>query len=224
MVSYSWLREDVLGGGNIIASWPALALTIGALVTCPSRPLLRWSAVALTVGAYAIGGLRMLEPTIQRPDAAAAVAYIESRSSPGDPIVSTSLFANPLSELDVALATAGQSTRNPVLRLGSPPLSLQLKYLADPHPAIILGLPVTPLGEVAHQAAALAHNGRVFFFAPQWLSPGYLKKDPNSFEAVFFRALPGGYHVVGHATFPGFDGLLPEAVTELSNRSGSTGR
>jgi Dolichyl-phosphate-mannose-protein mannosyltransferase len=36
MVSYSWLREDVLGGGNIIASWPALALTIGALVTAPS--------------------------------------------------------------------------------------------------------------------------------------------------------------------------------------------
>ncbi|MBF6558535.1 MAG: glycosyltransferase family 39 protein, partial [Acidimicrobiales bacterium] len=65
VVFYSWLRVDILGGGNLIASWPGLALAIGALVTYPPRPV-RLAAVTLTLGAFALGGLKMISANAQR--------------------------------------------------------------------------------------------------------------------------------------------------------------
>ncbi len=68
MILYSWLRVDVLGGGNMIASWPAMALAIGALVTAPARPF-RVAAVTLTLAAFVIGGAKMLTSGAQRGNA-----------------------------------------------------------------------------------------------------------------------------------------------------------
>ncbi|MGH9205465.1 MAG: hypothetical protein ACRD1G_02730, partial [Acidimicrobiales bacterium] len=207
-----WLRVDILGGPFMIASWPGLALAIGALVTSPARPL-RLVAVALTLGAYAVGGAMMLGAGAQRPNSNAVVAYIDRVGANGDPIVSQSLFANPLSELDVSLADTGTSKHHPVIRLGSPPLAEQLSHLADPHPQTTLfGPPVTPPALVARQAAALAPHGTIFLVSPSAPVPILLKYYPNSPVSLFYRALPPGFRIVGHLTYSGFSGSLPESV------------
>ena len=212
VVLYSWARVDVLGGGNIIASWPGMALAIGGLVTCPPKPL-RLVAVVLTIGAFAIGGFKMLGASVQRTDADGAVAYINRVGASGDPIVSSPYFFNPLTELDVALAEAGQSDRYPVIRLGVPPLSEQLPHLAGPHPQpVFFLLPAVPAQRVAAQAVALSRNGTIFLVSPSGPIPALLKYYPNNPISVFYRSLPARFHVVQHASFPGFSGIQPVTV------------
>ena len=220
MILYSWLRVDVLGGGNIIASWPAMALAIGALVTAPPRPL-RLAAVTLTIGAFAIGGAKMLTGAAQRGNVDAAVTFIHKVGTNGDPIVSVPLFANPLSELDAALAgtpsftyTPGNTedqarppTGNdphPVLRLSVPPLAEMFPRLASPNPQpMFLGLGLTPAQEVARRATSLARNGDLFLITFFPVRPDVLlKEDPSSPISQFLLALPPGFHIVAHATFP----------------------
>ena len=172
VVLYSWSRVDILGGGNIIASWPAMALAIGGLVTCAPKPL-RLVAVILTIGAFAIGGFKMLGSAVQRTDADGAVAYIHRVGTSGDPIVNTPYFANPLTELDVALAEAGQSHRYPLIRLGAPSLSVQLSHLAGPHPQpVFFLLPKVPPNALP---------------AKQWLWPG---TEPSSWCPRADRSRP----------------------------------
>jgi len=217
---YSWTRVDILVGQNLIASWPGLALAIGALVTSPRRRPLWLAAAALTLGAFAIGGAKMLAPASQRPNANAAVAFIDRVGTSGDPIVSAPFFANPLSELDVALAGAGQSQRHPVLRLGVPPLAEQLSPLSGPHPQPqFFGLPQTPPQELARQAAALARQGTLFLVfcrypegkPPSLATSNLLKRNRISVD-LFLRSLPGSFHVVEQVTYPGFSSLFLETV------------
>jgi len=228
MILYSWLRVDVLGGGNIIASWPAMALAIGALVTAPPRPL-RVAAVLLTVGAFAIGGAKLLNGASQRGNIGAAVAFIDRNGKNGDPIVSEPFFANPLSELDAALAGTPSFTYipgntedharpltskdpHPVIRLNIPPLSAQFPYLASPNPApIFVGLPPTSPQKVARQAASLARNGTLFFVTwgigsvtSSTIHPKLLLKYyPHNPLSQFLKALPPGFHIVDHVTYSG---------------------
>jgi mannosyltransferase len=220
MILYSWLRVDVLGGGNIIASWPAIALAMGALVTAPPRPL-RVAAVTLTIGAFAIGGAKMLTNAAQRTNLDAAVTYIHKVGTNGDPIVSVPAFGNPLSELDAALAgtpsftyTPGNiedearpptgSDPHPVLRLAAPPLAEMFPHLASPNPQpAFFTLGLTPPSEVARQAASLARNGTLFLVTYFPVRPDVLlKDDPSSPISQFFVALPPSFHIVAHATFP----------------------
>jgi hypothetical protein len=212
VVLYSWFRVDILGGGNIIGSWPAMALAIGSLVTVPPKPL-RLVAVILTLAAFAIGGFKMLGSAVQRPDANSVVAYIDRVGTSGDPIVSLPYFHNPISELDVALADAGQSQRHPVIRLAEPSLAEQLPHLAGPHPQpVFFTLPVASPQSVANQAVALARHGTIFLVAPSGPVPLLLKYFPSNPISLFYRALPPRFHVVQHMTFPGFSGLDPESV------------
>jgi len=213
VVLYSWARVDVLGGGNLIASWPGLALAIGALVTSPLRRTLWVAAVALTLVAFSIGGAKMITPVAQRPNTAAAVAFINRVGTSGDPIVSVPVFDNPLSELDVALADAGSSQHHPVLRLGVPPLAEQLSHLNGPHPQPqFFGLTVTPPQVVARQAVALAHNGTLFLVSPSGHSPTFLKDYPNNPISLFAIALPGHFRLVEQMTFPSLFPISSESV------------
>ena len=212
VILYSWIRVDILGGSYIIASWPGMAVAIGVLVTSPPKPW-RWAAIALTLVAYAVGGIMMLGSTAQSPNINAAVAYIDRIGVNGDPIVSAPYFANPVSELDIGLADAGQVQHHPVLRLGTPPLSEQLAHLSGPHPQpVFSGLPVTAPQVVAQRTVALARHGTIFFVSENGPVPALLKYFPNSPISLFYRALPPRFHVVQHMTFSGFSGLEPVSV------------
>jgi mannosyltransferase len=211
---YSWARVDILAGQFFIASWPGLALAIGALVTSPPRPL-RLTAVVLTLGAYGIGAAMMLGSAAQRPNIDATVAYIDRVGTDGDPIVSEPFSANPLSEFDIALADAGLSRYHPVLRLGVPPLSEQLPHLAGPNPQpVFFVLPVTPPQVVARQAVDLAHNGTIFLVSAAnslVFNQAGINRSNLTIDA-FLAALPARYHVVGHTMFPSYEGNVPQSV------------
>jgi mannosyltransferase len=203
LLVYSFARADIFGGPFLIAEWPGLALTMGVIVTRPGRPL-RYVAIALTLGAYAVGGFLMLGQSTQRPNVDAVVSYINQIGDPGDPIVSLSFFANPLSEVDVALADDGTSHRYPVLRLGSPPLPTQLAPLsgANPQP-IFFGLADAPPQAVATQAVSLARHGTIFFVS---YSTSLVPNKADSESREFLSALPDHFHVVKRLTYSGFAG------------------
>ena len=216
IVVYSLVRVDVLGGSNVIASWPPMALLIGALVTSPPKPV-RAAAVLLTVVAFAIGGLRMLSPSAQRPDVGAVVAYLDRHGAPGDPVVDASCCAKPLTELDVALANAGQSDRYQVIRLGIPPISEGLPYLAGPNPQPQwFFLPVASPRTIAQQAVADARRGRLFLVTLE-ASPSALGLFSHAAAAVvpFIGSLPKGYRQVASRFFPADEGALSEVVFEF---------
>ncbi|MGH9080294.1 MAG: glycosyltransferase family 39 protein [Acidimicrobiales bacterium] len=208
IIVYSWTRTDLLGGRYLIASWPALALAIGALVTSPRRPL-QVVSLGLTLVAFGAGAVMMFLPAAQRPNVNAAVAYIERVGAKGDPIVNIPYFHNPLSELDVALDQAGQSGNHPVIRLGVPALAQQLRPLSGPHPQPqYFGLPVASAPVVASEAASLAQHKTIFLFAPIELSTLLVEYFPANPVSQFVRALPSGYHLVAQRSFPGFSGSL----------------
>jgi hypothetical protein len=225
MVLYSWLRVDVLGGGNMIASWPALGLAIGALVTTPTR-LLRVGAVTLIVTAFAIGGVAMLSGISHRANVGAALAFVDRTGRSGDPIVSAAVFNNPLSEVDAALAGTASATYipgngldlvrpltakdpHPVIRLSIPPflapsLSEQFHYLAGPHPhPVFWGLTAPSPQQVAQQAESMARNGTVYLVTPFLQNPDLLlKKYPQAPMSQFIRAMEPRFHIVRGASFP----------------------
>jgi 4-amino-4-deoxy-L-arabinose transferase-like glycosyltransferase len=209
LILYSAVRTSIFGGPFLIAGWPGLAVTMGLIVTRPAKPL-RYVAMALTLGAYAIGGLIMLGPTAQRPNVDTVVSYINQVGAPGDPIVSLSFFANPLSEVDVALADGGIADRYPVLRLGSPPLPSQLKPYSGPNPQpVFFGLADVPPQDVAAQAVSLARHGTIFFL---WYSTSLYPNNAPSESKEFLSALPARYHVVKRIIVSNFGGGFYEKL------------
>jgi hypothetical protein len=207
-----------------MASWPGLALSAGFLLTRPARPV-RVVATGLVLAGFAIGGLKMTSPVVQTPDANAAAAYIERVGQCGDPVVTNTIFAHPLTEFDVALANLGGSAQecHPVIRLGWPPLSEELSALDGPHgqPLPFSAPPQRPR-VVARRAAALARNGTLFLVMPN---------DPTYKEFAYFPTAPvtqmlsvlvGQFHFVRRVTFSGFSGVVPESVYVFRQES-STG-
>ena len=214
LLLYSAVRTSIFGGPFLIADWPGLALTMGVIVTRPAKPL-RYVAMALTIGAYAIGGFIMLGPTAQRPNVDTVVSYINRVGAPGDPIVSLSFFANPLSEVDVALADDGVADRYPVLRLGSPKLSAQLAPLSGPNPQpVFFGLPDASPQDVAAQAVSLARHGTIFFV---WFSTSLYPNNAAIESKEFLNALPARYHVVNRIIVSNFGGGFYEKLYVIKN-------
>src|SRR5204862_4242496 len=104
------------------ASSPGLALAAGALLSgCGAR--LRFLAAGIVLVAFSIGAVKMLDAAVQRPDYAAAAAFIDSSRGPGDPVLDLPLATpGPLTGLEAALTYDGTppSRRYPVLRAGIP--------------------------------------------------------------------------------------------------------
>ena len=221
----SSIGADVFSPRSLITSWPGLALAIGLLVTSPPRPF-RMAAVAMVLGAIAVGSVQMLRSQSQRPDIGAAAQFIEHRGLPGNVIVDTPEFVNPLSDLDVALANSGQPTYVPgnwedralpatpagvvVLRLGLPPLSVGLHSLTGANAQKLGDASTTPPQVVAKQAADLARHGTLYLvatgsdrFQGSFLDIT-LSAFPNSTISLFLRALPKRFHLVETRTFPSF--------------------
>ena len=224
MILYS-LHTDVLGAGNIIASWPALGLAMGAIVTASPNRFLRLAAMALLVGAYVIGGTGMLRSSYQAPNVDAAMAFINSTGKSGDPIVSAPFFSNPLSEVDAALVDtpswtyipgntldharpATPADPHPVIRLSgapwaSPPLDEQFHFLAAPNPRPVFGpLPAPTPRQVASEAQSLARNGTVFLVTPYGIDvPLIVTRYPHVGFSQFVRAMEPRYHIVRQVSY-----------------------
>jgi hypothetical protein len=209
--------HDVFNTQDLIASWPGLALSAGVLLTRPSR-LLRVAATGLVLAGFAIGGLKMTSPGVQTPNVDAAAAFIERVGECGDPVVTESIFAHPLTEFDVALANEGRAAQecHPVIRLGWPPLSEELNALDGPHrqPLPFSAPPQQPQ-VVARHAAAAARSGDLFLVAPIDVPLKDFAYFPAATVTEFLSALHGQFHLVRQVRFSGFSGLAPESVYVL---------
>jgi 4-amino-4-deoxy-L-arabinose transferase-like glycosyltransferase len=196
---YSTIGDSVWGSRYLVASWPGLALAVGALLT-RGVGVPRLVALGLVLGAFGIGAVQMLRADFQRPDYEAAAGFIESIGSSGDPVVEVPQpTPGPLAPVgDVALNRFRQSMRerHPVLRLGFPPRDELLR--ARPYDS-----PPAPSAEaIARQAADLARGRRVFVVVPapsalSWfLLGGFQDALPQRLQPIETRTFPGFLEVM----------------------------
>lgn len=169
-------QTTLFAARNLVASWPGLALAIGALVSA-AGPQLRALAAVLVVAAYGIGGAKLLEPRYERPHLSAAAAYVEASAAPDDVVIDETLELSPgpLSHLD------------PVLRRG-----LMVERSSGPaerdHPFTVFD-PVVEPAEAARRAVDAARGSRIFVV-------GFLESEKGP-------AVPGGYRLREERRWPG---------------------
>jgi hypothetical protein len=100
---YSLVGDDLFFPRNLIASWPGLALAVGALLTTVPRPF-RIASTALVLSAFALGAVRTLDTDVQRPDYPGAAEFVDRHSGPQDPVVDVPLYTPaPVTALQVSL-------------------------------------------------------------------------------------------------------------------------
>lgn len=210
---FSSLRESVWFARNLISSWPGLAVLFAGLLTYP-RAAWRAVAVGLVLTPFAIGGLKMLKTSNQRPDYQSAAAYIDRIDPHGGPVVDlVEPTPGPLTAIEAALALSGSVSRHPVFRVGLPPLRAMLS--APP----FAGLAPLPGEVVAREAATAAGDGPMFIVGPTSIPLSALDatrrrhfhggKGELELFAAFLGALPARFHPVTDRTFKG---LLPVTV------------
>ncbi len=156
---YSALGTSAWDARNLISSWPGFALTLGYILASPRR-----SARVLTVGlallGFGIAAVKLLTPVNQRPDYAAAAAFVLHHGVRHDPVaVIQAPTPGPYAALDAAFAFAGDSGR-PLLRIGSPSLAAVLR--AQPYAL----LAATPTSTLVAQSQRAAGDGKLFVIAP----------------------------------------------------------
>ena len=229
MALYSSFHTSILEGRNFMTSWPALALTMAAVVLLPTLRWARWLAVGLLLVAYSIGAVTSVLPVNQRVDIDGAVAYINAHAGRNDPLVNGPGFYNPLSELDVALSRDGESTYTPgqeedrdptftspghhhVFRLSAPPLSLQLRALAGPNRQPIYQGGEESGASVAQQVRRLANRvsaGQFVYVGPPLEDAAFFPQSPIS---QFLRAIRSSDHIVHSSGWLGYGGIIPVEV------------
>ena len=178
---------------NLAASWPALALALGALVAA-AGPRVRIAAAALAIACFAIGAAKMLEDRYERPHYTAVANFIERNADRGDVIIDESavLSPGPLSHLDTVL-----DRRNPVLRSRAPQ--------QRDHPFNVFDAFVTP-EQSTRAATKLAGGARIFLVT-------------DGAGATIHRPL-GSYRLVESRVYPG---LLNLVVRVYENRGARRG-
>jgi 4-amino-4-deoxy-L-arabinose transferase-like glycosyltransferase len=123
---YSAVADSAWDMRNLISSWPAFALSLGALLMIQGRRLGILAAALVIVG-FVIGAARQLPSFNERPDYAAAAHLVLSRGALGDPVaIVQAPTPGPYSAMDAAFAFAGDPGR-PLLRVGAPSLEAVLK-------------------------------------------------------------------------------------------------
>lgn len=158
LVLYSVLRVDTWDMRNLISSWPGLALCLGAIVA-GHRRLWRIAVPALVLG-FLWGAVQLLPADHERPQYDRAADFILAHGGRTDPVaVITAPTPGPLSEMDAALAYAGDPGR-PLLRIGAPTLAATL---AAPPYAL---LPAVPIATLAAQAERTGAGQPLFIVAP----------------------------------------------------------
>lgn len=185
----SAVSTHIFGVRNLAASWPALALTLAALLVA-AGPRLRYVVGALAVVAVAVGGVKMLEGRYRRPDYRAAAAYVERHARPGDVVIDETavLSPGPLSPLDVTLGGG-----HPVLRAAAP--------AERDHPFNFFDR-IVPAHEAIGQAVARASGHRVFVvfdrFPADVIPPARLAALRSG------SRFPPSYHPIASRLWPSF--------------------
>ena len=210
---YSLLAPSVYLPRNLIASWPALGLLFGAIVTAP-RGGLRIAAVAALLAGFAISGTARLDSDDQRPDYAAAVDFIHDGTRPGAPVLEVpQLGPGPQTALEAASAPAGEAEpmRNPVLPLGMAPLQARIQSRGPEGGGVFARLPAPSPQAFARRVADLAGGARIAVVTWGPVPGGDLEEvDPETPLGQFLADLPPGYHTVEKRSFPAID---PSGIT-----------
>ena len=169
----STVGSHVFSTRNLAASWPYLALTVGAVVTA-GRPAVRIVASVLAVVAFALGAAGMFRTEFRRPQYSALTRWIDERHR-GAVVDGAPFSPGPLTNFDVG----GSRPASPVFRLGIP---------AQKVVPFALGQRNTDPTDIARRAVATAGNGPVILVSRVEASPfGELP------VAQFLHALPAGY-------------------------------
>lgn len=189
---YSSVASHTIWDANkLIASWPAFSLAVGWLLTRGER-FTRLAATALVISGFAVGAVKLMKVSYQRPDYQAAASFIDRRGQSGDPVLDWSVpTPGPLTALDVALDQRGLRSfdRRLVYRLGSP--SLQVWLRAKP----FTKLPVVRPEEVVRQVQHLAHGRRFFVVAAGPLGSAFAQATGKGFPLIKLRTFPGSLPV-----------------------------
>jgi hypothetical protein len=196
---------------NLIASAPALALVVGALVTAGRRPV-RIVATGLLIAGFAIGAVRMVDPDNRRPAYDSVAGFIEATGQQGAPVVDVGPFTpGPQTPLEAALAPKGKAgpEDRPVMTLGFPTLADRLDAFRANEGGGLFFQSVPSDEEIARQAAPSAGSGKVFLIVPDSTFEPDLRR-----VAAFRAALPPRFHEVETRTFPGL-GRFPVKVHVL---------
>jgi serine acetyltransferase len=195
---YSALGTNLLGARNLNASWPGLAVAIGALVTA-AGPLLSLACAAVVLSGFAVGAARTLDGDNGRIGYESAAEVIEARWGPGDPVVDAApLTPVPLTALDAYLPQT-----HPEFRLGLPVSDGPFRP----------GDPVAPPRRLVAEAVKQGKGGSIFVVTP--LPGGELRSPGSAPEQVEPPEAWPGYEVSHQTTLPG---LVPLRVTELEYR------
>ncbi len=210
---YSALATNVFIARNLIASWPGLALLIGALVMRGGRAR-ALIAPALVLAAFVIVALATLSPKNRRPDYAAAAAFIDRSAAADDAVLEASFpTPGPLTALYVAEAVRarnGGPRRTPIL-VGSRSIADQVKAVrAGAAPCVAMSITGSNSAAVARQVRAL--GGRQMFLVT-W-TPGARAPSITGLE----RELEGQYRRTGTRTFPGLGSDSALSVFEFTRR------
>ncbi|MFN8161885.1 MAG: glycosyltransferase family 39 protein [Solirubrobacterales bacterium] len=181
----SAVSTNLFGTRNLAASWPALALCAGALVTSPRSAVARTACTLLVIGGLGIAGAKMLGDSGERPAYGAAARTIEERASGSDVIVESSITPGPLTSLDTELSPGHQ-----VIRLGIPQES--------DHPFSPFDRAATPGQVAAFARAAAGPAGRIYVL-------GSLQGPYRSELRELLGRLRPAFAVSEVRDYPGFD-------------------
>ena len=159
LAAYSALGTSTWDLRNLISSWPGFALVLGALASAPPA---RWRivTVGLVLAGFAVGAGKLMSPADQRPDYAAAAAFVLAQGARTDPVaIIPAPTPGPYAGPDAAFAFAGDP-RRPLLRVGAPSLDAVLR--APPYAA----LPATPTSTLVASTVRSPSDGRLFVITP----------------------------------------------------------
>lgn len=178
---------NLFGVRNLAASWPALALLVGVLLT-RAGPRLGLVATALAIVGFSLAAVRMVEPRNHRADYRAAADFVERHALRGDVILdeSAALSPGPLSALDVALGPGHR-----VLRALAPAES--------DHPFGFFDPVVSPSVAVP-RAIAAAGGGRIFLVQNIFDRAALRRIQPDRRQPTRF---PPSYRVIREQRFVG---------------------
>jgi mannosyltransferase len=194
---YSLIGDSIYLPRNLIASWPGLALLLGAVLAAAAPPILRIGSVTFVLLGFVIGALEAVDEDARRPDFNAVAGFIDRTDQSGDPI------------LDIAVASGGPLTGieeavgepNRVFRIG---LTSQLAGAADLDPPG----PEPPARSVARQAIRRARGGQLFLVTRDARPPAVSReRPPPGLAQALVEDLPPGFRLAEAQQYPGLNDL-----------------